>query len=104
MRKPKHIADLEKLGKTHNELRAFRQRLEPYRISVAWNSGQGVWILSKVNAQGIIGPDTVSLKLGLFAFVVAMNDPEDIARQFEGRLTTVQVTGGIIRKEARRSA
>lgn len=86
-RKPKHLKDLEDCGKTFADLSEFRKFLSPFRITVCWNTKLRVWILCKVNQPGLPGPTYVTLKLGHGAMAEAMEDPAQVARDFERMLS-----------------
>lgn len=86
IRLPKHIRDLEDLGRSMVDLVKFRRRLESFRITCLYHDGKREWILGKVALPGSPGPDYVSLHVGTARLAELMDDPDGIARDFEREL------------------
>lgn len=80
MRAPKHIRDLQALGKSLQDLTDFRFRLSGARITCGWNDSLRIWILGKVPRTG---PTFISCKVGVGALVAMMDDPDQVCRDFE---------------------
>ena len=80
MRKPSHIAELEKAGSSYAALQDFRTQMSSFRITVIWNPNHKCWILGKVPRTG---PTFISCKVDVISLVSMFADPMAVAGQFE---------------------